>query len=240
MKSFDRMNVLELFSFASYIQIMVDILPDRPRKGRGAVSNPDGRLEPATRHAIDDGWALADDDDLPPLRTVVIDERPKRILTRNSSPDVPFDRSINPYKGCEHGCVYCFARPTHAYMGLSPGLDFESRLFAKPNAAKLLEAELARPSYACDVVTLGANTDPYQPIERQRRITRDVLEVLAAHNHPLAIVTKSDLILRDLDILAQMAARNLVSVAVSVTTLEGRLARTMEPRAATPACASMA
>ncbi|MCP5366136.1 MAG: PA0069 family radical SAM protein [Hyphomicrobiales bacterium] len=221
---------------------MVDIVPPRPRKGRGAVSNPDGRFEPTTRHAVDDGWGQWEgqwegvkEDHVPPLRTVVTDERPKRILSRNTSPDVPFDRSINPYRGCEHGCVYCFARPTHAYMGLSPGLDFESRLFAKPDAPALLAEELRAPGYACAPVTLGANTDPYQPLERRRGITRGLLQVLAAHDHPVIVVTKSDLVLRDLDILGPMAARGLVSVGVSVTTLDPDLARTMEPRAASPA-----
>jgi len=202
-------------------------------KGRGAVSNRGGRFERQTRQPVDDGWDL-DDDDLPPLRTTVTDERPKTIIARNDSPDIPFDRSINPYKGCEHGCVYCYARPSHAYMGLSPGLDFESRLFAKPDAAKLLERELMNPNYRPAVINLGANTDPYQPIERKQRITRGVLEVLSAFNHPVSIVTKSDLILRDLDILGPMAERGLAAAAVSVTTLDPRLARAMEPRAPRP------
>ena len=206
---------------------------NRPLKGRGAVSRRSGRFERETREAADDGWDI-DDGDLPPLRTEVTIERPKTILARNDSPDIFFERSINPYKGCEHGCVYCYARPSHAYMGLSPGLDFESRLFAKPDAAKLLEQELAAPGYRPTVIALGANTDPYQPIERERRITRGVLEVLAGCEHPVAITTKSHLICRDIDILAPMAAKRLVSVGVSVTTLDGRVARTLEPRAPSP------
>ena len=186
------------------------------QKGRGAVSNATGRFETRTVHAVDDGWDLKDD--LPPLRTSVTDERPKTIITRNTSPDVPFSRSINPYRGCEHGCVYCFARPTHAFHGLSSGLDFESKLFAKPNAANILRAELRKPGYVVDPVAIGTNTDPYQPIERDRRIMRDVLEVLDAHNHPVSIVTKSALVLRDLDILGPMAARGLASVITSGST----------------------
>ena len=205
----------------------------KPKKGRGAASNRSGRFEKEARQAVDDGWDL-DDADLPPLRTQVTLERPKTILARNDSPDIPFDRSINPYKGCEHGCVYCYARPSHAYMGLSPGLDFESRLFAKPDAAKLLEAELSKPGYRPQVIALGANTDPYQPIERQHRITRGVLEVLARFSHPVAVTTKSDLVCRDIDILGPMAEKRLAAVGVSVTTLDGRIARTLEPRAPRP------
>ncbi len=208
-------------------------VPDTPLKGRGAVSNRTGRFEAHARHAVDDGWAR-DDDELPPLATVVQHDTSRTIIARNSSPDVPFDRSINPYRGCEHGCVYCYARPTHAYLGLSPGLDFETRLFFKPDAAKLLEAELRHPGYRCDVIAMGTNTDPYQPIERDKRITRQILEVLAAFDHPVGIVTKSALVLRDLDILAPMAARGLAQVCVSVTTLDRDLARRLEPRAATP------
>ena len=211
---------------------MIDVCPNTFQKGRGAVSNATGRFEEKTVYAVNDGWDLQDD--LPPLRTSVMDEHPKTIITKNSSPDVPFDRSINPYRGCEHGCVYCFARPTHAFHGLSSGLDFESKLFAKPDAAKLLEAELQKPGYVVDPIAIGTNTDPYQPIERDRRIMRDVLEVLDAHNHPVSIVTKSALVLRDLDILGPMAARGLASVGLSVTTLDRDLARHMEPRAATP------
>ena len=207
------------------------IAPDR-RRGRGTVSNASGRYERLARQIFDDGWSNLED--LPPFRTTVTEERPKRIITRNQSPDISFDRSINPYRGCEHGCSYCFARPTHAYMGLSPGLDFESSLFAKPNAAELLERELADPGYQPRTVAMGTNTDPYQPIERQWRITRQVLEVLERHNHPVGIVTKSALIARDIDILSRMAERGLAKVALSVTTLDRKLARAMEPRAATP------
>ncbi|MEK9755119.1 MAG: radical SAM protein, partial [Rhodospirillaceae bacterium] len=216
---------------------MVDRLPDAAKKGRGAVSNTSGRFEPHSRIAVDDGWgsALAVDDDLPALRTTVTDELPKTVITRNQSPDVPFDRSLNPYRGCEHGCVYCFARPTHAYQGLSAGLDFETRLFAKPDAARLLADELRKPGYRPATLAMGTNTDPYQPVERTRRITRSVLEVLAECNHPVGIVTKSNLVLRDLDILSAMAAKGLVSVAISMTTLDPVLARGMEPRAPTPA-----
>ncbi len=204
------------------------------RKGRGAVSNPTPRFEPHERVALDDGWGALDEE-LPPLRTEVAIDRARSIITRNASPDVPFDRSINPYRGCEHGCIYCFARPTHAYLGLSPGQDFETRLFAKPDAPRLLARELRRPGYRCRVIALGTNTDPYQPIERTRRITRGVLEVLAAFAHPVAIVTKSALIRRDLDILAPMAARGLARVYLSIATLDRDLARRLEPRAPTPA-----
>ena len=211
-----------------------DLLPDRLRKGRGAISNRVGRYEPETREAVDDGWAPAEDDP-PPLRTTVTIDATRSIIARNQSPDLGFDRSINPYRGCEHGCVYCFARPTHAYLGLSPGLDFESRLFAKPNAAALLDEELRRPGYRPAVMAIGTNTDPYQPVEREMGITRRVLETLSAFNHPVGIVTKSALVLRDLDILAPMAEKGLVQVHLSLTTLDRGLARRMEPRAATPA-----
>lgn len=212
---------------------MDEILPDIPRKGRGAVGNPTGRFEREIRHAIDDGWDRLDDD-LPPLRTTVTDETPRAIISRNTSPDISFNQSINPYRGCEHGCIYCLARPTHAYMGLSPGLDFETRLFAKPDAPALLEKELGKPGYVPQPIMLGANTDPYQPIERQRRITRGILEVLARYRHPVMITTKSALVVRDLDLLAPMAADRLVGVGISVTTLDTHLARRMEPRAAAP------
>ena len=202
------------------------------RNGRGSGSNRSGRFEPVERQQFDDGWGTLDF--LPPLRTEVQEERPKRIITTNDSPDISFDRSINPYRGCEHGCAYCFARPTHAYMGLSPGLDFETKLFAKPTAAKLLRRELAKPGYQPRTMAIGTNTDPYQPIERRYRIMREVLEVLDETSHPVGIVTKSALVVRDVDILARMAKRNLVKVAVSLTTLDRRLARAMEPRAATP------
>jgi len=207
-----------------------------PNKGRGAVTNPAGRFEPTRRVADDDGWGEHDDADFAPapLRTTVSPDRSRSVITRNNSPDVGFSQSINPYRGCEHGCVYCYARPSHAYLGLSPGLDFESKLFAKHDAAAVLERELSRPGYRCDVIALGTNTDPYQPIERERQITRRILEVLARCNHPVSIVTKSALILRDLDILGDMAARGLASAMISVTTLDRGLARRMEPRAATP------
>jgi len=221
---------------------MVEVVPDRPLKGRGAISNRSGRFEPHGRVAVDDGWAgggadaaAAEDALAPARRTVVTLDASRTVIARNQSPDIPFDRSINPYRGCEHGCVYCFARPTHAYLGLSPGLDFETRLFAKPDAARLLEAELARPAYRPAVIALGTNTDPYQPVERRMGITRQVLEVLARARHPVAIVTKSDLVVRDLDILAPMAAAGLARVMVSVTTLDPTLARRMEPRAPRPA-----
>jgi DNA repair photolyase len=203
------------------------------RRGRGAASNETGRFEPTRREAFDDGWER--DEALAPFKTEVIHERPRTIITRNDSPDISFDRSINPYRGCEHGCVYCFARPTHAYMGLSPGLDFESKLFVKDGAAALLERELAAPKYQARTMALGTNTDPYQPIERQYRVTRSILEVLARTDHPVGIVTKSNLILRDLDILAPMAAKGIAKVYVSVTTLDKDIARKMEPRAPTPA-----
>ena len=209
----------------------VKIDPER-RRGRGAESNQSGRYEPLSRALVDDGWGSVDD--LPALKTTVQEERPRKIITTNDSPDISFDRSINPYRGCEHGCSYCFARPTHAYMGLSPGLDFETRLFAKPGAAKLLERELAKPGYEPRTMAIGTNTDPYQPIEKRYRIMREVLEVLDAANHPVGIVTKSALVLRDIDILSRMAERNLCKVALSVTTLDRKLARAMEPRAATP------
>ena len=202
------------------------------RRGRGAGLNPSGRFEPQQREAFDDGWQSWEE--LPPFKTEVQVEKPRTAITRNESPDIPFDRSINPYRGCEHGCIYCFARPTHAYMGLSAGLDFESKLFAKTDAAKLLERELAKPGYKPRVIAIGTNTDPYQPIEKEWRIMRQILEVLNRANHPVAIVTKSALVMRDIDILKEMAAKNLVRVGLSVTTLDRKLARTMEPRAATP------
>ncbi len=203
-------------------------------KGRGATSNPNGRFEAHTRHDFDDGWRGSNDDQPAPPATVVVDELTRSVISWNKSPDLPFDRSINPYRGCEHGCVYCYARPSHAYLGLSPGLDFESRLFAKSGAARVLDKEFRKSGYRPQPIMLGANTDPYQPIERKRRITRGILEVMAAFNHPLTITTKSALVTRDIDILAPMAERRLVSVAVSVTSLDGKLARTMEPRAASP------
>ncbi|MEJ0012246.1 MAG: PA0069 family radical SAM protein [Bauldia sp.] len=227
---------METHKISDYLEpgddsVGVRVDPDRIR-GRGAESNRSGRFEPQSRHLVDDGWNSLDI--LPPFKTEVQEETPRKIITRNESPDISFDRSINPYRGCEHGCTYCFARPTHAYMGLSPALDFETKLFAKPGAAKLLEKELAAPGYEVRTMAIGTNTDPYQPIERRYRIMREILEVLDATNHPVGIVTKSALVTRDIDILSRMASRGLVKVALSVTTLDRRLARAMEPRAATP------
>ncbi|MDX8438104.1 PA0069 family radical SAM protein [Mesorhizobium australafricanum] len=207
------------------------VRPDRNR-GRSAGINPSGRFEPVSRHVFDDGWNSLEE--LPPFKTEVQVEKPRTIITRNESPDISFDRSINPYRGCEHGCVYCFARPTHAFMGLSPGLDFESKLFAKPDAARMLDRELSKPGYQPRTIAIGTNTDPYQPIEKQYRIMREILEVLEARGHPVGIVTKSALVTRDIDILSRMAERGLAKVALSVTTLDRMLARTMEPRASTP------
>ncbi len=207
------------------------IMPER-RRGRAAVTNIGGRYEIERRESVDDGWDI--EEELRPLRTEVTFERPKTIIARNDSPDLNFDRSINPYRGCEHGCIYCFARPTHAYMGLSPGLDFKTKLFAKPNAAELLEKEISAKGYQPMTIALGSNTDPYQPIEKTHRITRSVLEVLERANHPVGIVTKSALVTRDIDILSRMAAKGLAKVAMSVTTLDRDLARVMEPRASTP------
>ncbi len=207
--------------------------PSTTPRGRGATSNASGRFESLAREAFDDGWN--DDDASPtPLRTTVTAEKARTIITRNDSPDIGFDRSINPYRGCEHGCIYCYARPAHAYMGLSPGLDFESRLFFKPDAARLLEGELAKRFYRPATIHIGGNTDPYQPQERTLRVTRQVLEVLSAFRHPLSIITKSALIARDLDILGPMGEAGLARAAVSITTLDRKLARIMEPRAATP------
>jgi DNA repair photolyase len=208
-------------------------LVDRERRrGRGAQSNASGRYEPLARVAFDDGWQSLED--LPPFSTSVSVDASRKVITRNESPDISFDRSINPYRGCEHGCVYCFARPTHAYLGLSPGLDFESKLFVKPDAPALLERELSAPNYTPRTIAIGTNTDPYQPIERRYEIMRQILEVLEQAGHPVGIVTKSSLVLRDIEILARMAKRNLVKVAISVTTLDPKLARIMEPRAPTP------
>ena len=202
------------------------------RHGRGAQTNRSGRFEPVSYEPTDDGWeSLAE---LEALTTEVQEVPARRIITRNDSPDIGFDRSINPYRGCEHGCIYCFARPTHAFLGLSPGVDFETKLFAKTNAGQALERELADPSYRVETIAIGTNTDPYQPIERRYRIMRRILEILSATNHPVGIVTKSALVLRDLDILKSMAERGLVKVALSVTTLDRKLARAMEPRASTP------
>lgn len=203
------------------------------RHGRGTVTNRAGRYERQRLTASDDGWNNLDTQP-EALRTQVLHDSTRGILARDQSPDVPFDRSINPYRGCEHGCVYCFARPTHAFLGMSPGLDFETKIFIKPNAANLLETELRKKGYRPSVIAMGTNTDPYQPLEKERKITRSVLEVLSRFQHPVAIVTKSHLVTRDLDILGPMAAKGLAKVALSVTTLDHRLARSMEPRASAP------
>ena len=214
-------------------QPMLGPLPAAARKGRGAVSNLQGRYEVNGRERFDDGWD-EEDDDAPALKTIVTDEYAKSILTRNTSPDIPFNVSLNPYRGCEHGCIYCFARPTHSYLGLSPGLDFESRLFAKVNAAELLRRELARPGYVPENIALGVNTDAYQPCERELKITRRVLEVLYECRHPVGLISKSSLMERDIDLLAPMAEQRLACAAVTLTTLDARIARTLEPRAAAP------
>ncbi|VXC30160.1 Radical SAM protein [Burkholderia sp. 8Y] len=212
------------------------VAPPSPLKGRGAVSNIQGRYEKDERERVDDGWSheTAEEDGSPPLRTQVFEERAKSILTRNNSPDIPFTVSLNPYRGCEHGCIYCFARPTHSYLGLSPGLDFESRIYAKINAGELLERELAKPSYQPDPIALGVNTDAYQPVERDLKLTRRVIEILHDCGHPFAAITKSSLIERDIDLLAPMAERKQFMAAITVTTLDADIARTLEPRAATP------
>ncbi|HWU97750.1 MAG TPA: PA0069 family radical SAM protein [Oxalicibacterium sp.] len=215
--------------------------PLKGRKGRGAVTNMQGRYELQQRESFDDGWVQEDEDesnagDVPSAwKTQVIDEHAKTILTRNTSPDLPFGVSLNPYRGCEHGCIYCFARPTHSYLGLSPGLDFESRIFAKVNAPELLRQELAHPSYQPEPIALGINTDAYQPCERDLRLTRRILEVLHECEHPVGLITKSSLIERDLDLLADMAAKRQATVAITITTLDPVIARTLEPRAAAPA-----
>ncbi|HAD85146.1 MAG TPA: radical SAM protein [Brevundimonas sp.] len=202
--------------------------------GRGARSNASGRYEADRREAWDDGWT-DQDEAAPPLRTTLSPEHARTIIARNTSPDVGFDRSINPYKGCEHGCIYCYARPSHAWMGLSPGLDFESRIFFKPHAARLLEQELSKPRYVCRRIHIGGNTDPYQPVERETKSTRSILEVMQRFKQPFSIITKSVLIARDADILGDMGRQGLASAFVSITTLDRKLARAMEPRASTPA-----
>lgn len=202
-------------------------------KGRGAASNREGRFESARGETFDDGWT-PDDEPTSPVETQVTHERARTIISRNDSPDIPFDQSINPYRGCEHGCIYCYARPSHSYLNLSPGLDFETKLFAKTNAAELLRAELSKPGYRVSPINLGANTDPYQPIERRYRITRQVIEILAELKHPLTIVTKNALVERDLDLLMPLAKQNLVYVFLSVTSLDNRLASKLEPRASAP------
>jgi DNA repair photolyase len=203
-------------------------------KGRGAANNPQNRFERQEREVFDDGWAK-DGEAAQAPRTEVTLTQARTIISRNASPDIPFTQSINPYQGCEHGCVYCYARPSHAYLGLSPGLDFETKLFAKANAVQLLRAELSRPGYRCEAVTLGANTDPYQPIERKYKLTRSILEALSECDHPLGIVTKSALVERDMDLLAPMAKKGLVHVFVSIGTLDHDLMRRLEPRSAAPA-----
>lgn len=211
-------------------------MPSLARKGRGAGENPAVRFERTSREAFDDGWRTLEDAfaDLPPLATTLTRDSARSALAYNSSPDIGFDRAVNPYRGCEHGCIYCYARPTHAYLGLSPGLDFETQLLFKPDVAALLEKEISKPGYVPKPIALGSNTDPYQPVERTLKLTRSVLEVLDRYNHPVTIVTKSAGVVRDLDILERMAARNLVQVFISVTTLDNKLARIMEPRAAAP------
>ncbi len=211
-------------------------VPSLARAGRGATTNPGVRFEARETVATDDGWGSLEAcfGDLPALETTLIRDHSRTVIARNTSPDIGFDRSINPYRGCEHGCIYCFARPSHAYLGYSPGLDFETKLLFKPEVASLLETELCRPSYDPRPITLGANTDPYQPIERRLQLTRQVLEVLRDFGHPVSIVTKSALVLRDLDILRDMASRGLAQVFLSVTTLDPALARVMEPRASAP------
>jgi DNA repair photolyase len=215
------------------------ITPPRPlavSKGRGAVSNIQGRYEVNGREGFDDGWEAGSEPGAAPrLKTQVSDEVAKSILSRNASPDIPFKVSLNPYRGCEHGCIYCFARPTHSYLGLSPGLDFETRLFAKVNAAELLRRELAHPGYKPEHIAIGVNTDAYQPCEREMGLTRQVLEVLSECNHPVGMITKSSLIERDIDLLAPMADKGLACAAITITTLDSEISRTLEPRAAAPA-----
>ncbi len=223
--------------FGAILDRMQQGFDNRARRGRGAVTNRTGRFERYAGEPADDGWGTleAEAAEASPLRTEVLADTSRSIIARNESPDVPFDRSVNPYRGCEHGCVYCFARPSHAYLGYSPGLDFETKLFAKHEAAALLRRELSKTGYRPTTLALGANTDPYQPIERRLRITRGVIEVLAEARHPVGIITKSDLILRDLDLLAPLAAEGLLRVCLSVTTLDRGRARALEPRAPTPA-----
>jgi len=206
--------------------------PPTPKRGRGALGNPDCRYAELAREAVDDGWHREADEQ--PLRTELFPDASRTVISRNASPDLPFDRSVNPYRGCEHGCIYCYARPTHAWLGLSPGLDFETKLFYKPDCARLLRRELAHPAYVPATLVLGANTDPYQPVERRLGLTRELLEVLRECRHPVVVTTKSALVLRDLDLLADMAARRLAAVQVSLTTLDPELARRLEPRAAAP------
>ena len=228
-----RVNVLVLFPSCRYSEAMPPVPASRQPNGRGARSNAAGRYESLKNEAFDDGWTELDE---PPkkLKTVLHLERARKIITTNDSPDIGFDQSINPYRGCEHGCIYCYARPSHDYLGFSPGLDFESQLYFKPDAAQLLEKELSRKGYQPRVIHIGGNTDPYQPIERQLRITREVLEVLDRFGHPCTIISKNALMARDVDILESLSRRNLVRAVQSVTTLDRKLARAMEPRASTP------
>jgi len=234
----NMLKMIELAEAAASNEVANELIETRNlrirkelRHGRAAALNPVGRFEKRDVQAFDDGW----EQDAPtPLKTTVKMERARSIISRNQSPDQPFDCSINPYRGCEHGCIYCYARPSHAHIGLSAGLDFETQLFAKPDAAKLLAKELSHPHYQPKPIFIGTNTDPYQPIERRLGLMREILDVLARAHHPVEIITKSALILRDVDMLAEMAAQNLVRVALSITTLDNRLARAMEPRAATP------
>src|SRR5262249_40727980 len=211
--------------------------PPRPHKGRGAGFDPANRFRRDTREEFDDGWAASaypEDDELPPIKTTVSIQRARTIIAHNESPDIPFTQSINPYQGCEHGCIYCYARPTHAYLDLSPGLDFETKLFAKPDAAALLRKELSKPGYRCEPIALGTNTDPYQPIEREWKITRQLIEVLSECEHPLTITTKGVLVERDLDLLAPMAAKGLVRAYISIAMMDPELARKLDPRAPAP------
>jgi DNA repair photolyase len=232
----DRISGLPPAVCSRYVRIMASdaplpVLPDR-RRARGASSNASGRFEALTREETCDGW---DPEERGSFRTELLEDRSRSVITRNTSPDLPFDRSLNPYRGCEHGCIYCFARPNHAYLGLSPGLDFETKILVKRDAPSLLAGELSRPGYRPATLALGTNTDPYQPAERDLRIMRGVLEVLARFRHPVSIVTKGALIRRDIDILGEMASAGLVSTGISLTTLDPGLSRRMEPRAAAPA-----
>jgi DNA repair photolyase len=240
-RQLDRDEIAALENAGVPDQEPVHRMPHQGRAGRGAVTNPGVRFEAHERVAFDDGWATLAQEvgdlhvgELPRLDTTLIKDTTRSVISWNTSPDIGFDRAVNPYRGCEHGCIYCYARPTHAYLGYSPGLDFETKLIFKPEVADLLEKELRKPGYVPRTLALGSNTDPYQPIERTLKLTRSVLEVLDRFNHPVGIVTKSAGVLRDLDILSSMARRNLARVHISVTTLDSRLARVMEPRAATP------
>ena len=207
-----------------------------PQKGRGALSNPEGRFETVRKQAEEDGWhrPVEPEDEPAPLETILKPDPTRSIISRNDSPDIPYSQSINPYKGCEHGCIYCYARPSHEYLNLSPGLDFETKIFFKPEAAALLDAELRKPGYKPASITLGSNTDPYQPAEKKLGITRSILETLQRFEHPVSIITKSTLVTRDVDILAAMAQKNLATVFVTLTTLDHGLKRSLEPRAASP------